>query len=178
MNRFNFYLLVVFVVIITQSCKTENQDSSTKPQKQFKTWTESSIPILDYDEFKPMLKAKDQETLYVFNFWATWCKPCVEELPYFEKLNEKYDHVEVTLVSLDFSNKLNELVVPFANKHKLTSNIVLLDDTRSFYWIPDVNKDWSGAIPATLMFSKDERVFFEKAFTFEELEEEIKTYLP
>ncbi|GGE21087.1 hypothetical protein GCM10010831_22690 [Psychroflexus salis] len=133
---------------------------------------------MDYDEFKPMLQAKDEQTLYVFNFWATWCKPCVEELPYFEKINQRYDNVEVTFVSLDFSTKLNELVIPFANKYKLVSNILLLDDTRSFYWIPDVDENWSGAIPATLIFSKNERAFFEKAFTFEELESEIKNRLP
>ena len=178
MSRFYFFLISVFLLSSIQSCNNENQDASTSAKKQFTSWQASSIPILNYDEFKPMLEAKDDETLYVFNFWATWCKPCVEELPYFEKLNEKYDHVEVTLVSLDFSNKLNELVVPFANKHKLTSNIILLDDTRSFYWIPDVDENWSGAIPATIMFSKNERVFFEKAFKFEELENEIKKYLP
>ena len=171
------YISYLFICIfILNSCK--NEKVSKTAEKKFTTWTESSIPIMDYDEFKPMLQAKDEQTLYVFNFWATWCKPCVEELPYFEKINQRYDNVEVTFVSLDFSTKLNELVIPFANKHKLVSNILLLDDTRSFYWIPDVDENWSGAIPATLIFSKNERAFFEKAFTFEELESEIKNRLP
>jgi thiol-disulfide isomerase/thioredoxin len=136
----------------------------------------AKVVTIDQEGLKQALVA-DNEKIKVINFWATWCAPCVEELPYFEKLNQKYDQVEVTLVSLDFPNKLTSQVVPYANQHKLVSNIVLLDDTRSHFWIPDVDENWSGAIPATLIFSKNERVFFEKAFTFEELETEILKHL-
>lgn len=164
-------LLFSVICIALTSCGEEKKEN--KKEIEFTTWIEERIPIMDYDEFKPMIQVADDKKLHVFNFWATWCKPCVEELPYFEELNQKYDEVEVTLVSLDFPNKLSSQVVPFANKHQLVSNIVLLDDTRSHFWIPDVDENWSGAIPATLMFSKNEKVFFEKAFTFEELEQEI-----
>lgn len=163
--------VVFLLLLLTTGC---NQSKKTPSEIAFTTWEASSIPIMNYDDFKPLLEATNDDTLYVFNFWATWCKPCVEELPYFEEINKKYPQVEVTLVSLDFSEKLEELVVPFANKHQLVSKIVLLDDTRSFYWIPDVDSTWSGAIPATLIFSKNEKEFFEKAFTLEELETEIK----
>lgn len=171
-------LLPLYLVFLTLfvGCKTESGDSDK--QLKFTTWSASSIPVINYDEFKKRLEDVEDDKLYVFNFWATWCKPCVEEIPYFEEINKNYNAVEVVLVSLDFSEKLEELVVPFANKYQLVSEVVLLDDTRSFYWIPDVDENWSGAIPATLMFSKNGKEFFEKAFTFEELEQEIKTRLP
>ncbi|GGE37129.1 TlpA family protein disulfide reductase [Psychroflexus planctonicus] len=169
-KTFKIALFLSIIFIAFTSCKEEKKKNN---EIEFSTWTEERIPIMDYDEFKPMIQVSGDKKLHVFNFWATWCKPCVEELPYFEELNQKYDEVEVTLVSLDFPNKLSSQVVPFANKHQLVSNIVLLDDTRSHFWIPDVDENWSGAIPATLMFSKNEKVFFEKAFTFEELEQEI-----
>ena len=168
-------LLFSILFVVFTSCDEEKKDS--KNEIEFTSWTEERIPIIDYDEFKPMIKVENKKKLHVFNFWATWCKPCVEELPYFEKINQKYDEVEVTLVSLDFPNKLSSQVIPFANKHQLVSNIVLLDDTRSHFWIPDIDENWSGAIPATLMFSKSNKDFFEKAFTFEELETEIIKYL-
>lgn len=169
-KTFKIALFLSIIFIAFTSCEEEKNKNN---EIEFSTWTEERIPIMDYDEFKPMIQVADDKKLHVFNFWATWCKPCVEELPYFEELNQKYDEVEVTLVSLDFPNKLSSQVVPFANKHQLVSNIVLLDDTRSHFWIPDIDENWSGAIPATLMFSKNEKVFFEKAFTFEELETEI-----
>lgn len=172
-KQFNFFL--VLLIVISYSCKTEEKKDNTLA---FTSWSETTIPIIDYDEFKPMINVSENKKLHVFNFWATWCKPCVEELPYFEELNKKYENVEVTLVSLDFPNKLSTQVIPFANKHELVSNIVLLDDTRSHFWIPDVDENWSGAIPATLMFSKTERTFYEKPFTFEELEQEILNHLP
>lgn len=174
-NSFSFYVVVLTCFLLFSACKTENNNTT---ELKFTTWQEGSIPVVNYDKFKAILENSKDDKLYVFNFWATWCKPCVEELPYFEAINKKYDDVEVTLVSLDFSEKLNELVIPFANKYELVSNILLLEDTRSFYWIPDVDENWSGAIPATLMFSKNGKTFYEKAFTFEELETEIKNNMP
>jgi thiol-disulfide isomerase/thioredoxin len=169
-------LLFISLVLII-SCTNVKKNDASENTVEFTTWSEANILIINYDEFKPMIQVSDGKKLHVFNFWATWCKPCVEELPYFEKLNKKYDEIEVTLVSLDFPNKLSEQVIPFANNNKLISNIVLLDDTRSHFWIPDVDENWSGAIPATLMLSKKDRIFYEKAFTFEELEKEILNQL-
>lgn len=175
MYRIQIAVVFSLLLCLNLSCKKEQkQDTSL----EFATWSEATIPVIDYDEFKPMMKVSDGKKLHLFNFWATWCKPCVEELPYFEALNKKYNDVEVTLVSLDFPNKLTSQVIPFVNKHKIVSNVLLLDDTRSHFWIPDVDENWSGAIPATLMFSKTENAFYEKTFTFEELEQEILKLLP
>ena len=47
----------------------------------------------------------------------------------------------------------------------------------SNYWIPKVNKDWSGAIPATLIYNSNKREFFEQAFEYEELEKTLNKFL-
>ena len=113
------------------------------------------------------------------NFWATWCGPCVKELPYFEDMNKKYkaDNVEVLLVSLDFPNKYESQLKPFIKKYDLKSKVVAFDDTNQNRWIPAINNDWSGALPATIIYNKSKRKFYEQSFTKEELEKEIQQFL-
>ena len=134
--------------------------------------------VVDYYGLEDIINRNDNKT-YVVNFWATWCVPCVKELPYFEKLNQEYHdkNVEVVLVSLDFPNQYETKLRPFINKHQLESELYALDDMDSNYWIPQVNKDWSGAIPATLIFNKEKRLFYEQPFEYEELEKEIQKFI-
>jgi len=133
----------------------------------------TEIEVYNFDQLESFLSSNTDKTLVV-NFWATWCKPCIKELPYFEALQTKYkDDVRVVLVSLDFSDKLESQLIPFVNENALQSQVVLLDDPYENEWIPKVDSTWSGAIPATLILKGDKRLFYEKSFTQEELEDEI-----
>lgn len=165
---------ILILIIISFSCK--NQSDSQSDQET--TFIEDAIPIYNFDEFEHLLQFEDEKT-YIVNFWATWCKPCVKELPYFEEIRENYknNHVQVILVSLDFPEKLDTHVKPFIEKHKLKSKIVILDDVDSNRWIPLVSEEWSGAIPATVIYNKIERNFYERSFTYEELEAELNKLL-
>ena len=132
-----------------------------------------------FDEFKPLLEKSDDK-VHVINFWATWCKPCIAELPYFEELNQKYNGKEVDflLVSLDFATQLTSRVIPFLQKRKIKSKVVLLDDPKSSVWIDLVDKSWSGAIPATLVYRLGKSKFYEKEFhSQEELENIITSFI-
>jgi thiol-disulfide isomerase/thioredoxin len=137
--------------------------------------TSDSITVYNFEQLEPWLH-KDNDTIYVINFWATWCAPCVKEIPDFEKLHAEYKNkkVKVLLVSLDFPNQIESRVLPFIERMKMTSQVVLLNDTRANRWIPLVSEKWSGAIPATLIYGKGFREFYEKEFNFNELEEIIK----
>lgn len=141
--------------------------------------TREEIPVYDFNAFEYLINKNDEKT-YIVNFWATWCKPCIAELPFFEELNQNYSNknVEVILVSLDFSEHLTTRVIPFIERHQLKSNVVLLDDTDSNTWIPKVDNNWSGAIPATLIYNKSHRKFYEQSFTYNQLETELKSILP
>ena len=133
----------------------------------------TEIEVYNFNQLESFLSSNTDKTLVV-NFWATWCKPCIKELPYFEALQTKYkDDVRVVLVSLDFSDKLESQLIPFVNENALQSQVVLLDDPYENEWIPKVDSTWSGAIPATLILKGDKRLFYEKSFTQEELEDEI-----
>jgi len=136
------------------------------------------LEIYDYNGLKPILSTTSEKT-YIVNFWATWCAPCVKELPYFEQLNANYANkdVEVILVSLDFPNKYDSNLKPFIIKNELKSKVVALNDTDSNTWIPAISEDWSGAIPATLIYNKDKRQFYEQSFTYDELETEVKQFI-
>ena len=136
------------------------------------------MEIHDYNGLEPYLNRKDDK-IYVVNFWATWCAPCIKELPYFEDLNAKYKgkNVEVILVSLDFPHQYDSKLKPFIKEHDLKSKIVVLDDVDMNTWIPKVNENWDGAIPVTIIYNKDKREFYDRPFTYDELETELKQFL-
>ena len=142
--------------------------------------TESSIKIatLNYEALKPLLH-KNEDKTYVINFWATWCMPCVKELPAFEKLNAAYKdkNVEVVLVSLDFPKQKESNLIPFVKNRKLESKVLHFDDANEQFWIPDIAENWSGSIPATLIYNKEKRKFYEQSFSYEELQHELQTFL-
>ena len=161
------------------SCKQEtNQNESVLNLDETSNYVAAPLEIYDFEGLKPFLKTNTDKT-YVVNFWATWCAPCVKELPYFEAVNAAYNDkdVEVLLVTLDFPKKYDSHVKPFIKKHGLKSKVVALNDMDSNTWIPAINPDWSGAIPATLIFNKHKRQFYEQTFTYEELETELKKFL-
>jgi len=160
----------------TESFQKENATSSEI--KIAKTNSAVRIPTLNYNDLELLLHKKN-DTLYIVNFWATWCKPCIKELPVFEKINTDYksEKVKVLLVSLDFPEQKEKQLIPFIAKRKINSEVVLLDDPDANSWIPKVSTKWSGAIPATLLYNKTDRKFYERSFTYEELEKEIKSIL-
>ncbi|MCO5266164.1 MAG: TlpA family protein disulfide reductase [Lentimicrobium sp.] len=129
------------------------------------------IKVLDYKGIKPIIETLN-DTTYVVNFWATWCSPCVKELPYFQKLHDNFrqDKVKVLLVSLDFVKQIDSRLKPFLEKNKITPQVLLLSDPDANYWINEINPEWSGALPATIIFNRNFYRFYEKSFTYEELE--------
>ena len=159
---------LLFAILAIVSCKNEPKENVTvdsgkelkveaeKPKRQFE--------VYDYDGLEPLINKEDGK-VHVVNFWATWCAPCVKELPHFETLNKKYKDqgVEVLLVSLDFPNKYDTKLTPFIEKNKLQSEVVAFDDVDQNRWIPAINEEWSGAIPATIIYDSENRKFYEKS---------------
>ena len=115
----------------------------------------------------------DADSVYVINFWATWCKPCIEELPYFEEANSAFSkkNVRVILVSLDSPLELDRVLLPFVKKKDLKSEILLLDEQNPNEWIDKIETEWTGSLPATIILRNriKKRVFLEKQLEKEEL---------
>jgi thiol-disulfide isomerase/thioredoxin len=137
----------------------------------------AQVKLLSLDQLDARIE-QGKDTVYVVNFWATWCAPCIKELPYFEKLNTNYKNkpLKVILVSVDFKSKLEKEVIPFVKRNQLNTEVFLLNEKSEQEYIERVSKSWTGSIPATLIFNKQKgtRNFYEQEFTFEELE---KVYL-
>ena len=172
-------MLLFSVIVVAWSCKQKTEKAISEVIEEPITEESSPIPIFNFETLEDAYFNKEDGSTYVINFWATWCKPCVKELPAFEKLNENYKDqgIKVVLVSLDFPEKINTGVVPFMEKYQLQSDVVLLDDPDANTWIPKVSEAWSGAIPATVIVKDGKKTFYERSFTYEELETEIKAII-
>lgn len=172
------YVLTFFFFLY--SCGNKNNGSSNLIVENHvvKNTRSIDLEVYNFDEFSKFLNKKDDK-VYVINFWATWCAPCVKELPYFERINKEYGgkNVEVILVSLDFPHLYESRLKPFIVNKKLKSKVIALDDPDMNNWIPKVDSTWSGSIPATIIYKNSTREFFERSFTYNELETELKPFL-
>jgi thiol-disulfide isomerase/thioredoxin len=179
------FIAPIFFIITLFGCKdTNNQNvnntnkSISENNKKLSSVEDINLEVFDFNGFKKFLTQNDDK-IHVINFWATWCAPCVNELPFFEKINTQFanKNVEVVLVSLDFPHLYESKLKPFIIENHIKSKVIALDDVDMNTWIPQVNKDWSGSIPATIIYKNNDSKFFEKSFTYETLENEILKFL-
>ena len=137
---------IIFLSIFLFSCKNKNSPN---------------IDIITFDELYKTIDLTSDNT-YVINFWATWCRPCVKELPYFEFVNSQYSdkNVKVLLVSLDFPSQIESKIKPYIFSKKIRSKVLLLNDPDLKSWIPKVSDKWVGGIPATLIVNRSNYNFY------------------
>jgi thiol-disulfide isomerase/thioredoxin len=121
--------------------------------------------------------ASPADELHVVNFWATWCPPCVTELPHFEKLSKEYQGkgVRFILISLDFPSQIETKLIPFLEKNKITAEVKVMTNLDYNSWIDKVDSGWQGNIPVTLFFNnaKKTRYFHPSEVTEKELRDLI-----
>lgn len=130
-------------------------------------WTKDNLTTYEtFDEMEYVFEYSG-DTTYIINFWATWCGPCVKELPYFADipLKDKNGYpIKLILVSLDFSTQLESKLLPFLNKNEIKSEVIFLKDVKYNDWIEKVDPAWSGAIPITIIYNPKGRNFLEQEF--------------
>lgn len=134
-----------------------------------------TIPKIQTADLERWL-TKQNDTVYVLNFWATWCAPCVKELPHLEKAGKHFEKekVRIVLISLDFAKDYQTKLLPFVKRKKLQNQVLWLNEPDGNTWIDKVWADWQGEIPATLIYRYDQyKTFKAKEFGEKELLEEI-----
>ncbi|MDX2177713.1 MAG: TlpA disulfide reductase family protein [Candidatus Sumerlaeia bacterium] len=121
--------------------------------------TEYQVPSLDEKGYESLTKSHGSDFLVV-NYWATWCSPCVEEIPYFVKVaaEQKAGHVQFVGLSLDFPNQVESKVVPFLKKEGVKYPNFLLDVYDQDAFIGQVSDEWNGEIPATFIYDRTGRL--------------------
>ena len=134
-----------------------------------------NVKLLNINQLQERIK-NGKDSTYVVNFWATWCAPCIKELPHFEKLaiEHKSEKLAVLLISLDFKSKLESNVIPFVKRKNLKDEVFLLNESNPQEFIDRIDPNWSGSIPATLFIKNEKRKFVETEFTYEQLLTEYK----
>ena len=173
----------LFLFALFFSCHSGTKESSyglgkiVEPEEVIQ-YHGGEILITDFDGLQGLLEIRDGRT-HVINFWASWCKPCIQELPYFLRLQQHHDRSElqVIMVSLDFRSKVEETLIPFLESREFILPLILLHDPAANEWIDRVDPSWTGSIPATLIFNNERREFYEKEFTEEELNSIVQNFL-
>jgi thiol-disulfide isomerase/thioredoxin len=125
--------------------------------------TPSNARIVKLSELKAIM-SRPSGNILVVNFWATWCAPCIQELPLLEDLNTSAQDVDVLLVSMDLDLDPDpQKVYRFVARRKLESEVLLLNEPDPNSWIDQVEPSWSGALPATLIINPQtgKRIFVE-----------------
>lgn len=135
------------------------------------------IPVYEnFDDYRSLLH-RENDTTYVINFWATYCAPCIDEMPAFRKLEEHYadQPFKIVLTSLDFGSHAKQRVRAFMKRHNIRSKVVILDDPDSNSWIDKVSREWSGALPGTLIYNKNHREFYEETLSYKKLKNIVQS---
>jgi thiol-disulfide isomerase/thioredoxin len=152
-----FFLLISFI-LIWQPMRSQAENSK-------------NVRVLNFDQLEPYLHRTD-DSVYLVNFWATWCLPCRQEMPAIQAVEKKYSgaRFKVLLVSLDFPGQLEKSLIPYLESNKIRSEVVLLHDPDQNRWIDLVDRSWSGEIPYSLIYGKDFRESYSGAFNYEKLD--------
>lgn len=178
MLRWSFCLLSFALLL---SCQGPQVQNTVKAEMEAVVHgsPEPDIPVYEtFDQLAPIF-SKQTDSTYLINFWATWCKPCVAEMPYIERLHDDFSEkkLSVILVSLDFPDQIESKLIPFVEQHKLKSTVLALTDGNYNAWIDRVDPAWGGAIPVTIIYNAQKRVFIDKPFgDYEELKAAVGAF--
>jgi thiol-disulfide isomerase/thioredoxin len=120
-----------------------------------------------YDEFAGLadLFAQRNDTTYLINFWATWCKPCLDELPLLQEIERTYPDrpLEVLLVSLDTDPDAIARIPDYLDRRDIDLPTVVLTDQGS-QWQRELDENWDGSLPTTFIYRNGLRYVYRRNF--------------
>lgn len=96
----------------------------------------------------------------IVNFWASWCGPCIREIPWFDSIiSQTQLPVKLLLVSLDFAAHYPKKLSDFVRKQGYKGEVVFLNELSSKYYISVINKSWTGEIPASIFVNNSRKIY-------------------
>lgn len=133
---------------------------------------EQQVRIVHVDEIQLLIN-NQSDTTYIINFFASWCKPCLKEIPEFNHFADanKDAKLKVVFVSLDVKKNYELVLLPLLKKYNIRQTVYLLDEPDADKWINQIDSNWSGSIPATLIVNniKHSKKFIAEPLTYDEL---------
>ncbi|NJB87715.1 thiol-disulfide isomerase/thioredoxin [Lewinella marina] len=154
-------LLFLTMVIAFLGCE---QPTQVAPVSQL-IGPASAPPVYgSFEDVQPLFQQRN-DTTYLVNFWATWCKPCLEELPLLQQLSDEHrdQPLEVILVSLDTEpGAIDRIPAYLASRNIDLPTLVLTDERKS--WMRELDEKWNGALPTTFVYRNDLRYIYRRPF--------------
>jgi peroxiredoxin len=170
--------LLIIVALTLLILRVQRPENPQPEANQFKPQEGYLAPRFSLRNLKGNLEGLDDHSGKVIfvNFWATWCVPCVKEMPSFENLYRRYRSQGLTLLAVSLDKGDSTKVQDFADKHKLSFPILLDTEGVAEKLYP------SFSIPFTYVIDKQGRVVarvdgakdWESSETFEAVEHLLK----
>ena len=175
-----FSVFLIFLsVLLTTGCSNSDtivqaEEAKQSPEKK------STVSLVTLQEVQKALE-KNKGKVSIVNLWATWCPPCVAEIPHLSEFYREMDPEKVafTAISLDDPQSAEKVVPLFQQKKKVPFDILVLKE-------PDIdalgkllNKQLSGSIPNTLVYNSQGKLvkFWEGGISKSDLEGVVKPLL-
>lgn len=157
-----FISLFVLIQLAVSSCmQTKNTAQKSPAETKPQAASPQKVTQIDDAKIKQLLKP-DGKPLLV-NFWATWCAPCVEEFPDLVKIDEEFrGKIDFITVSHDFIEELDTGVPEFLSKMNAEMPTYLLVSADENTLISSISKDWSGALPFTILYNEKGEVTYSR----------------
>ncbi len=136
-------------------CSTKWSDKRESAVESIATWDKEPVSLEPIDVAGVQkLVANESEKYLLVNLWATWCGPCVQELPELVEINRMYRKrkFELVTISLDEPEQKAEALKMLEANHVAMKNFIYGgDDTDAFG--DALDKTWPGPIPYTLLIA-------------------------
>ena len=164
---------LLFSLLIVTACRG-TKDRGERAQSISKSVL--SVDPIDEAGLKKLIRERNGRIL-LLNIWATWCAPCVAEFPDLVKLSQTYDStgVEVVAISTDYPDEVDSKIIPFLRKTNAPFRVYVAQFGRQEDFISAVNRSWSGALPASLIYDSrgKERFFHVGQQSYDDFKHEV-----
>ena len=154
-------------------CSIKWSWKSDYTQKLYKQWSELPVTLesIDVNGVKDLIKNSSSGKVRLINFWATWCGPCVAELPDLIIIDRMYRgrSFEFITVNLDKQAKKGD-ALSFLKKQEASNKNYIFNDDDAYKLIDEVDPDWKGNIPFTLLIEPGGKIIMKKEDMIDPLE--------
>jgi peroxiredoxin len=129
-----------------------------------------TLESIDDDGIARLAK-NDTKKLLVVNLWATWCAPCVAELPEFVTMNRMYRkrNFQLVTISLDEPEKRDDALKVLQENHVAATNYLLHTKDRDKF-AEALDPEWPGPVPYTLLIAPGGKVIYRYSGPIDPLE--------